>query len=120
MKMFILKIHTDYGYEGTSDYNLAVSSSKERLEELANDFLGKLSKIKKKIALDIAEWDYEDGLARKSERRAGDIDRFKASEKIREDVWLSFQGDSALNFLEIKENWSGGYSKFDIEEVEVV
>ena len=112
MKMFILKIHTDYGYEGTSDYNLAVASSKERLEELANDFLGKLSKIKKKIALDIAEWDYEDGLARKSERRAGDIDRFKASEKIRE--------DSALDFLEIKENWSMDLSEFDIEEVEVV
>ena len=34
MKMFILKIHTDYGYEGTSDYNLAVSSSEEKLEEL--------------------------------------------------------------------------------------
>ena len=120
MKMFILKIHSDYGYEGCTDYNLVVSSSKERLEELANDFLGKLAKINKKIALDIAEWDYEDGLARKSERRAGDIDRFKASEKIREDVWLSFQGDSALDFLEIKENWSGGCSKFDIEEVEVV
>ena len=41
MKMFILKIHTDYGYEGTSDYNLAISSSKEKLEELANDFLEK-------------------------------------------------------------------------------
>ena len=118
--MFILKIHTDYGNEGTSDYNLAVSSSKERLEELANDFLEKLPKIKKKVALDIAEWDYEDGLARKSGRRAGDIDRFKASEKIREDVWLSFQEDSALNFLEIKEHWSGGCSKFDIEEVGVV
>ena len=128
MKMFILKIHSDYGYEGTSDYSLAVSSSKERLEELANDFLGKLAKdfleklpkIKKKIALDIAEWDYEDGLARKSERRAGDIVRFKASEKIREDVWLSFQGDSALDFLEIKANWSMDLSEFDTEEVEVV
>ena len=120
MKMFILKIHTDYGYEGTSDYNLAISSSKERLEELANDFLEKVPKIKKKVALDIAEWDYEDELSRKGGRRAGDIDRFKASEKIREDVWLSFQGDSALDFLEIKENWSGGCSKFDIEEVEVV
>ena len=120
MKMFILKIHTDYGYEGTSEYNLAVSSSKERLEELSNDFLGKLAKINKKIALDIAEWDYEAGLARKSERGAGDIVRFKASEKIREDVWLSFQGDSALDFLEIKENWSADLSEFDIEEVEVV
>ena len=120
MKIFILKIHTDYGYEGHDDYNLAVSSSKEKLEELANDFLGKLSKIKKKIALDIAEWDYEDGLVRKSERRPGDIDRFKASEKIREDVWLSFQEDSALNFLEIKEHWSMDLSEFDIEEVEVV
>lgn len=120
MKIFILKIHTDYGYEGTSDYNLAVSSSKEKLEELANDFLEKLPKIKKKIALDTAEWDYEDGLARKSERRAGDIDRFKASEKIREDAWLSFQGESALNFLEIKENWDIDCSEFDIEEVEVV
>ena len=120
MKMFILKIHTDYGYEGTSDYNLVVSPTKERLEELANDFLGKLSKIKKKIALDIAEWDYEDGLVREGGRRAGDIIRYQASEKIREDVWLSFQGDSALDFLEIKENWSGGCSKFDIEEVEVV
>ncbi len=120
MKMFILKVHTDYGYEGTSDYNLAISSSKEKLEELAKDFLEKLPKIKKKIALDIAEWDYEDGLARKSERRAGDIDRFKASEKIREDVWLSFQEDSALDFLEIKGNWSMDLSEFDIEEVEVV
>ena len=120
MKMFILKIHSDYGYVGTSEYNLAVSSSKERLEELSNDFLGKFAKINKKIALDIAEWDYEDGLARKSERRAGDMVRYHASEKIREDVWLSFQGDSALDFLEIKENWSGGCSKFDIEEVEVV
>ena len=120
MKMFILKIHTDYGYEGTSDYNLVVSSSKERLEELANDFLEKLPKIKKKIALDIAEWDYEDGLARKSSRKAGDIDRFKASEKIREDAWLSFQGDSALDFLEIKENWSMDLSEFGVEEVEVV
>ena len=120
MKMFILKIHSDYGYEGCTDYNLVVSSSKERLEELANDFLGKLAKINKKIALDIAEWDYEDGLARKSERRAGDIDRFKASEKIRADAWLSFQGDSALDFLEIEENWSEDCSEFDIEEVEVV
>ena len=118
--MFILKIHSDYGYEGTSDYNLVVSSSKEKLEELANDFLEKLPKIKKKVALDIAEWDYEDGLARKSSRKAGDMVRFKASEKIREDVWLSFQGDSALDFLEIKENWSGGCSEFVIEEVEVV
>ena len=75
MKMFILKIHTDYGYEGHDDYNLAVSPTKERLEELAKDFLEKLPKIKKKVALDIAEWDYEDGLARKSERRAGDIVR---------------------------------------------
>ena len=48
MKMFILKVHTDYGYEGTSDYNLVVSSSKEKLEELANDFLEKLPKIKLK------------------------------------------------------------------------
>ena len=118
--MFILKIHSDYGCEGQDNYNLVVASSKERLEELANDFLGKLSKIKKKIALDIAEWDYEDGLARKIERRAGDIDRFKASEKIREDVWLSFQEDSALDFLEIKENWSMDLSEFDIEEVKVV
>ena len=118
--MFILKIHTDYGYEGTSDYNLAVSPSKERLEELANDFLGKLPKIKKKIALDIAEWDYKDGLARKSGRGAGNIVRFKAPEKIREDVWLSFQGDSALDFLEIKESWSMDLSEFDIEEVKVV
>ena len=75
MKMFILKIHTDYGYEGTSDYNLVVSSSKEMLEELA---------------------------------------------KIREDAWLSFQGDSALDFLEIKENWGMDLSEFDIEEVKVV
>ena len=118
--MFILKIHSDYGYEGQDNYNLAVASSKERLEELANDFLGKFAKINKKIALDIAEWDYEDGLARKSERRAGDIVRFKASEKIREDVWLSFQEDSALDFLEVKENWSMDLSEFDIEEVEVV
>ena len=120
MKMFILKIHSDYGYEGTSDYSLAVSPTKERLEELANDFLGKLSKIKKKIALDTAEWEYEDGLARKSGRRAGNIVRFKAPEKIREDVWLSFQGDSALDFLEIKGNWSMDLSEFDIEEVEVI
>lgn len=120
MKMFILKIHSDYGYEGQDNYNLAVASSKERLEELANDFLENLPKIKKKIALDIAEWDYEDDLARKSSRKAGDIDRFKASEKIREDAWLSFQGDSALDFLEIKENWSMDLSEFDIEEVEVV
>ena len=95
MKMFILKIHTDYGYEGHDDYNLVVSPTKERLEELAKDFLEKLPKIKKKIALDIAEWDYED-------------------------VWLSFQEDSALDFLEIKENWSMDLSEFDIEEVEVV
>ena len=112
MKMFILKIHTDYGYEGTSDYNLAVSSSKEKLEELAKDFLGKLSKIKKKIALDIAEWDYNNKLKGQS--------RYKAIEKVIEDAWLSFQGDSPLNFLEVKENWSEGCSKFNIEEVEVV
>ena len=115
--MFILKIHTDYGYEGTSSYNLAYSSSKEKLEELANDFLEKLPKIKKKIAFDIAKLDYEVGLARKSERRAGDIDRFKASKKIREDVWLSFQEDSALDFLELKEKWDEDCSEFDIEEV---
>lgn len=120
MKMFILKIHTDYGYEGHDDYNLAVSPTKERLEDLVKDFLGKLPKIKKKIALDIAEWDYEDGLVRKSGRRAGGIGRFKASEKIREDVWLSFQEDSALDFLEIKENWDEDCSEFNIEEVEVV
>ena len=112
MKMFILKIHTDYGYEGTSDYNLAVSSSKERLEELANDFLGKLPKIKKKIALDIAEWDYDNKL--------NGLVRQKAVKKIREEAWLSFQGDSALDFIEIKENWSMDLSEFDIEEVEVV
>ena len=46
--MFILKIHSDYGYEGHDDYNLAISSSKEKLEELANDFLEKLPKIKLK------------------------------------------------------------------------
>ena len=112
MKMFILKIHTDYGCEGTSDYNLAVSSSKEKLEELANDFLEKLSKIKKKIALDTAEWDYDNKL--------NGVIRQKAVEKLREDAWLSFQGDSALDFLEIKENWSMDLSEFDIEEVEVV
>ena len=120
MKIFNLKIHTDYGYDGTSDYNLAVSSTKERLEELANDFLEKLPKIKKKIALDIAEWDYDDDLNRTYPRKGGDMVRYKAFEKIREDVWLSFQGDSALDFLEIKENWSMDLSEFVIEEVEVV
>lgn len=112
MKVFILKIHSDYGYEGHDDYNLVVSSSKERLEELAKDFLEKLPKIKKKIALDIAEWDYDNKLKGQS--------RYKAIEKIREDAWLSFQGDSALNFLEIEENWDEDCSEFDIEEVEVV
>ena len=112
MKIFILKIHTDYGYEGTSDYNLAVSSSKERLEELAKDFLEKLPKIKKKIALDIAEWDYDNKL--------NGLVRQKAVEKIREEAWLSFQGDSALDFLEIEGNWDGDCSEFDIEEVGVV
>lgn len=120
MKMFILKIHTDYGYEGQDNYNLAVASSKERLEELAKDFLEKLPKIKKKVALDIAEWDYEDNLGRSYPRKGGDVDRYKAMEKIREDAWLSFQGDSALDFLEIKENWSMDLSEVDIEEVEVV
>ena len=115
--MFILKIHSDYGYEGTSDYNLVVSSSKEKLEELAKDFLEKLPKIKKKIALDIAEWDYEDDLNRTYPRKGGDMVRYKAVEKIREDVWLSFQGDSALDFLEIKGNWSMDLSEFVIEEV---
>ena len=118
--MFILKIHTDYGYEGHDDYNLAVSSSKERLEDLAKDFLEKLPKIKKKIVLDTAEWDYEDKLDRSYPRKGGDMVRQKAIEKIREDVWLSFQGDSALDFLEIMENWSMDLSEFDIEEVEVV
>ena len=110
--MFILKIHADYGYEGHDDYNLAISSSKERLEELANDFLENLPKIKKKIALDIAEWDYNNNLKGQS--------RYKAIEKVIEDAWLSFQGDSPLNFLEVKENWSMDLSEFDIEEVEVV
>ena len=114
MKMFILKIHTDYGYEGTSDYNLAISSSKEKLEELANDFLEKLPKIKKKVALDMAEWDYDNN------NNVNGIIRQKAYEKVREDVWLSFQGDSALDFIEIKDNWSMDCSEFDIEEVEVV
>ena len=120
MKMFILKIHTDYGYEGTSDYNLAISSSKEKLEELANDFLEKLPKIKKKIVLDIAEWDYEDDLNRTYPRKGGDMVRYKAIENLRQDAWLSFQGDSPLNFLEVKENWSMDLSEFVIEEVEVV
>lgn len=117
MKMFILKIHTDYGYEDYDNYNLAISPTKERLEELVNDFLEKLAKIKKKIALDIAEWEYNNN---NNNNNLKEGVRFKASEKIREDVWLSFQGGSALNFLEIKENWSGGCSKFVIEEVEVV
>ena len=112
MKIFILKVHTDYGYEGTSDYNLVVSSSKEKLEELANDFLEKLPKIKKKVALDIAEWDYDNNLK--------GVIRNEAIKKLREDAWLSFQGDSTLDFLEIKENWSMDCSEFDIEEVEVV
>lgn len=112
MKMFILKIHTDYGYEGTSDYNLVVSSSKEKLEELVNDFLEKLPKIKKKVALDIAEWDYDNNL--------NGISINEAIEKHREDVWLSFQGDSTLDFLDIKENWAETCSEFDIDEVEVV
>lgn len=120
MSMYILKIHTDYGYEGTDDYNLAVSSSKERLETLAKDFLEKLPKIKKKITLDIAEWDYEDGLNRTYPRKGGDMVRYKAAEKLREDAWSYFQGDSALDFLEIKENWSMDLSEFNIEEVEVV
>ena len=111
--MFILKIHTDYGCEGTSDYNLVVSSSKEKLEELAKDFLEKLPKIKKKIVLDFDEWGYEN-------TNVNGIIRQKAYEKVREDVWLSFQEDSALDFLEIKENWSMDLSEFDIEEVEVV
>lgn len=114
MKMFILKIHTDYGYEDYDNYNLAISPTKERLEELVNDFLEKLAKIKKKIALDIAEWEYNNNNNLKGEVR------YEAIEKIREDVWLSFQGDSALDFLEIKENWSINYSEFVIEEVEVV
>ena len=113
MKMFILKIHTDYGYEGQDGYNLVVSSSKERLEDLANDVLEKLPKIKKKIALDIAEWDYDNNNLKGQSR-------YKAIEKVREDAWLSFQGDSALDFLEIKENWDEDCSEFDIEEVEVV
>ena len=120
MKMFILKSHTDYGYEGHDDYNLAVSASKERLQELANDFLDKLPKIKKKIVLDTAEWDYKDNLGRSYPRKGGDVVRYKAIEKVIEDAWLSFQGDSPLNFLEIKENWSMDCSEFDIEEVEVV
>ncbi len=113
MKMFILKIHSDYGYEDYDNYNLAISPTKERLEELVNDFLEKLAKIKKKIALDIAEWEYNNNNLK------GWV-RYEAVEKIREDVWLSFQGDSALDFLNIKENWSINYSKFVIEEVEVV
>ena len=113
MEMFILKIHTDYGYEGHDDYNLAVSYTKERLEDLAKDFLEKLPKIKKKIAIDTAEWDYDNNNLKGQSR-------YTAIEKIREDVWLSFQGDSALDFLEIKENWSMDLSEFDIEEVEVV
>lgn len=112
MEMFILKIHTDYGYEGHDDYNLAVSPSKERLEDLAKDFLEKLPKSKKKIALDIAEWDYDNKLK--------GVIRQKAIRKIKEDAWLSFQGDSALDFLEIEENWDEDCSEFDIEEVEVV
>ena len=110
--MFILKIHTDYGYEGHDDYNLVVSSSKQRLEKLANDFLEKLPKIKKKIVLDTAEWDYDNKLK--------GVVRQKAVRKIKEDTWLSFQGDSALDFLEIDENWDEDCSEFDIEEVEVV
>ena len=110
--MFILKIHTDYGYEGHDDYNLVVSSSKQRLEKLANDFLEKVPKIKKKIVLDTAEWDYDNKLK--------GVVRQKAVRKIKEDTWLSFQGDSALDFLEIDENWDEDCSEFDIEEVEVV
>ena len=110
--MFILKVHTDYGYEGTSDYNLVVSSSKEKLEELAKDFLEKLPKIKKKIVVDVAEWDYDNNLK--------GVIRNEAIKKLREDIWLSFQGDSALDFLEIKENWSMDLSEFVIEKVEVV
>lgn len=110
--MFILKVHTDYGYEGTSDYNLAVSSSKEKLEELTKDFLEKLPKIKKKVALDIAEWDYDNNLK--------GVIRNGAIKKLREDAWLSFQGDSTLDFLEIKENWDEDCSEFDIEEVGAV
>ncbi len=113
MKMFILKIHSDYGYEDYDNYNLAISPTKERLEELVNDFLEKLAKIKKKIALDIAEWEYNNNNLK------GEV-RYEAVEKIREDVWLGFQGDSALDFLNIKENWSINYSEFVIEEVEVV
>ena len=120
MSMYILKIHTDYGYEGTNDYNLAISLSKERLELLANDFLEKLPKIKKKLTLDIAEWDYEDDWSRTYPRKGGDMVRYTATEKIREDAWSYFQGDSALDFLEIKENWSMDLSEFNIEEVEVV
>ena len=112
VKMFILKIHTDYGYEGHDDYNLAISSSKERLEDLVKDFLEKLPKIKKKSALDTAEWDYNNKLK--------GVIRNEAIKKLREDVWLSFQGDSALDFLEIMENWDEDCSEFDIEEVEVV
>ncbi len=110
--MFILKIHTDYGYEGHDDYNLAVASSKERLEELANDFLEKLPKIKKKIVLDTAEWDYDNNLK--------GVIRNEAIKKLREDVWLSFQGDSTLDFLDIKENWSMDLSEFDIEMLKEV
>lgn len=113
MKMFILKIYTDYGYEEYDNYNLAISPTKERLEELVNDFLEKLAKIKKKIALDIAEWECNNNNLK------GGV-RYEAVEKIRADVWLGFQGDSALDFLNIKENWSINYSEFVIEEVEVV
>lgn len=113
MKMFILKIHSDYGYEDYDNYNLAISPTKGRLEELVNDFLEKLAKIKKKIALDIAEWEYNNNNLK------GWV-RYEAVEKIREDVWLSFQEDSALDFLEIKGNWDEDCSEFDIEEVEVV
>ena len=112
--MFILKIYTDYGYEGHDDYNLAISSSKERLEDLVKDFLEKLPKIKKKIALDTAEWDYED------EAKGNQRLKHQLAIKIREDAWLSFQGDSALDFLELKTYWDENLSEFDIEEVEVV
>lgn len=120
MSMYILKIHTDYGYEGTNDYNLVVSSSKERLETLAKDFLEKLPKIKKKITLDIAEWDYEDGLNRTYPRDGGGMIKYNAFEKIKKDSWLYFQGDSALDFLEVKENWDVDCSEFEVEEVGVV
>lgn len=119
IQVYIMKIHTNLGYEGVKEVNLAASASKELLQALRDDFLSTLPEIKDKIIEDENKWDRDNHtIMDYYPYRGGTVERFEARMRIAEEAWLHFKRDSPLDFKKLKKNWEDGYSSLIIEGID--